>query len=251
MGAVPRGPMSLLEFLRWEERQEERYEFDGTRVVAMADVTDGHDAIGGTLRSLLLARLRGSPCRARGPTLKVELAGRIRYPDAFIYCGDIPGSAQVVTAPVVVFEILGADMPPGERESCRHEYQAAASVQRYVVLERDEIAATEFTRENGLWTVRSLRAGDALAMPEVGIEIGLAEIYAHSDWLEPRAVSERSTGEAVDRLLMRGRERGYVTYDELNAALPPDEVTSEQIEELMTRLAQLAVNVIETEPNKT
>jgi Uma2 family endonuclease len=250
MGAVPRGPMTLPEFLRWEELQEERYEFDGSRVVAMADVTVDHDTIGGTLRALLLARLRGSPCRARGPTLKVELAGRIRYPDAFIYCGELPGSTQVVTAPVVVFEILSADMPTGERESRRHEYQAAASVQRYIVLERDEIAATEFARENSLWAVRSLRAGDALPMPEVGIEIGLAEIYADVDWLEPEAVSERSTSEAVDRLVVLGRERGYVTYDELNVALPQDQVSSEQIETTMTRLSELAIDVIETQPAK-
>jgi RNA polymerase primary sigma factor len=52
---------------------------------------------------------------------------------------------------------------------------------------------------------------------------------------------------AIKKMLARGRERGYVTYDELNAALPPDQVSSEQIEDTMTMLSELGVNVIESE----
>jgi RNA polymerase primary sigma factor len=54
---------------------------------------------------------------------------------------------------------------------------------------------------------------------------------------------------AIKKMLARGRERGYVTYDELNAALPPDQVSSEQIEDTMTMLSELGVNVIESEEN--
>ena len=52
---------------------------------------------------------------------------------------------------------------------------------------------------------------------------------------------------AIKKMLAKGRERGYVTYDELNAALPPDQVSSEQIEDTMTMLSELGVNVIESE----
>jgi RNA polymerase primary sigma factor len=52
---------------------------------------------------------------------------------------------------------------------------------------------------------------------------------------------------AIKKMLARGRERGYVTYDELNAALPPEQVSSEQIEDTMTMLSELGVNVIESE----
>ena len=56
-----------------------------------------------------------------------------------------------------------------------------------------------------------------------------------------------SIGAAVKKLLVRGKERGYVTYDELNAALPPDEVSSEQIEDTMAQLSELGVSVVENE----
>src|ERR1700753_2145477 len=52
---------------------------------------------------------------------------------------------------------------------------------------------------------------------------------------------------AIKKMVAKGKERGYVTYDEINAALPPDQVSSEQIEDTMTMLSELGVNVIENE----
>src|SRR4029453_17238663 len=56
-----------------------------------------------------------------------------------------------------------------------------------------------------------------------------------------------SVAAAIKRMLARGKERGYLTYDELNAALPQDQVSSEQIEDTMTMLSELGINVIESE----
>jgi RNA polymerase primary sigma factor len=54
-------------------------------------------------------------------------------------------------------------------------------------------------------------------------------------------------GAAVKRLIQKGKERGYITYDELNAALPSDQMSSEQIEDIMTQLSEMGVNVIDDE----
>jgi len=51
----------------------------------------------------------------------------------------------------------------------------------------------------------------------------------------------------VKKMIARGKERGYVTYDELNAALPPDQVSSEQIEDTMSMLSEAGINVVENE----
>src|SRR5665213_3601646 len=56
-----------------------------------------------------------------------------------------------------------------------------------------------------------------------------------------------SLAAAIKKMVARGKERGYVTYDELNAALPPEQVSSEQIEDTMTMLSELGVNVVESE----
>src|SRR5690242_3502945 len=55
---------------------------------------------------------------------------------------------------------------------------------------------------------------------------------------------------AIKKMVIRGKERGYLTYDELNAALPQDQVSSEQIEDTMTMLSELGINVIESEENE-
>src|SRR5260221_8413254 len=50
---------------------------------------------------------------------------------------------------------------------------------------------------------------------------------------------------AIKKLVARGKERGYITYDELNSALPGDQVSSEQIEDVMAMLSELGINLVE------
>ncbi len=52
---------------------------------------------------------------------------------------------------------------------------------------------------------------------------------------------------AVKKLIARGKERGYVTYDDINAALPQDQVSSEMIEDTMAVLSEAGVNVVEND----
>ena len=54
-------------------------------------------------------------------------------------------------------------------------------------------------------------------------------------------------GASVKKMVTRGRERGYVTYDEINAALPSEKVTSEQIEDTLAMLSEMGINVVETD----
>ena len=53
----------------------------------------------------------------------------------------------------------------------------------------------------------------------------------------------------VKKMMAQGKERGFVTYDQLNAALPPDQVSSEQIEDTMSMLSEAGINVVENEDN--
>ena len=52
---------------------------------------------------------------------------------------------------------------------------------------------------------------------------------------------------AVKNLIKKGKERGFLTHDEVNSALPPIQFTSEQIEDVMSSLSEMGVNVIENE----
>ncbi|MBF9058953.1 RNA polymerase sigma factor RpoD [Rhodobacterales bacterium HKCCSP123] len=50
---------------------------------------------------------------------------------------------------------------------------------------------------------------------------------------------------AVKKMIADARARGYITYDQLNTVLPPDQVSSEQIEDVMSMLSEMGINVIE------
>ncbi|KMK66482.1 RNA polymerase sigma factor RpoD [Puniceibacterium sp. IMCC21224] len=52
---------------------------------------------------------------------------------------------------------------------------------------------------------------------------------------------------AVKKMIADARERGYITYDQLNEVLPPDQVSSDQIEDVMSMLSEMGIQVTEDE----
>jgi len=54
---------------------------------------------------------------------------------------------------------------------------------------------------------------------------------------------------AVKKMIKQAKKRGYVTHDELNAVLPSEEVSSDQIEDIYAMLNEMGINVIEAEDN--
>ncbi|MCK5622353.1 MAG: RNA polymerase sigma factor RpoD, partial [Alphaproteobacteria bacterium] len=74
---------------------------------------------------------------------------------------------------------------------------------------------------------------------------------------ENSAESEESDGPLMDtskaaikKLVGKGKERGFITHDELNAALPEGQMNSEQIEDVMARLSEMGINVVESEDSE-
>ena len=52
---------------------------------------------------------------------------------------------------------------------------------------------------------------------------------------------------AVKKMIKQAKKRGYVTYEQLNAVMPSEEVTSEQIEDVLAMMNEMGINVVETE----
>ncbi|SLN47008.1 RNA polymerase sigma factor RpoD [Roseisalinus antarcticus] len=55
---------------------------------------------------------------------------------------------------------------------------------------------------------------------------------------------------AVKKMIAEARERGYITYDQLNSVLPPDQVSSDQIEDVMSMLSEMGIQVTEEEESE-
>jgi len=170
-------PMSLDAFLAWERRQELRYEFDGFEPVAMTGGTLNHSAIATNLVTALQRRL-GSRCRVYRGDVKILPAGRVRYPDAAVTCSPIDGQSDILPNPVVVFEVLSPSTAATDRVTKNAEYAATPSIQRYVMLEQVRVGATVFARDGANWVGTVLLDDAVLAMPEIGVELPLIELYA-------------------------------------------------------------------------
>ena len=170
--------MSEAEYLAWSERQELTYEFDGIRPVAMNGGTVGHERVRGNLQFALRARLRGSPCEVFGPSTRVPTGqGRYRFPDALVTCTRYEDAARDV-APVVIFEVASTSTLHTDRGAKLMEYRSLPSLVRYVMLEQGSAMATVITRVDDHWQIDVFRGEETLALPEIGIELPLAELYA-------------------------------------------------------------------------
>jgi len=117
--------------------------------------------------------------------MRIEVAGRIRYRTQ-------PGSAErdpSFETRLLCFELLSAGTSRIDRIEKLREYQATPSIRRYVLLEQDSTAVTVFSRLGSDWIAHALTEGDVLQMPEIDIEIPLAEIYADVPMAAPKSDS--------------------------------------------------------------
>lgn len=78
--------------------------------------------------------------------------------------------------PVVIFEVLSESTAKTDRTAKLMEYRSLPSLQCYVMLEQDQAVATVITRTGTGWSLEVLDAKGTLAMPEIGIEIAMADL---------------------------------------------------------------------------
>lgn len=185
MSAALQQSMTRDAFLRWEERQPVKYEFDGISPVAMTGVSVNHARIQTNVVRALGSRLDGGPCEVFGSDLKIAVAESIRYPDILVTCGPLGGQDRIVTSPVVVFEILSPSTQGIDRIVKNREYRDTPSIQRYIILEQDQPAATVFARNGDLWAVEVLTGVETISLPEIGATLPLADCYRGVTFPEP------------------------------------------------------------------
>ena len=180
MNVALRQTMSREEFFEWAERQEPGYEFDGFRPVAMTGGDLGHSRLIGNINAELSNRLSGKRCQTMGSEAGVSTVGQaVRYPDAVVTCTSFSDRDRLVPNPVVVFEVVSPTSVRIDRVIKLREYQAVATIRRYVIVEPNAAALTVFSREHAdqAFTASGLAEDDVLSLPEIDIEIPVADIY--------------------------------------------------------------------------
>ena len=180
MNVVLRKPTTRKEFFQWAEAQEGRYEFDGFQPVAMTGGTNNYGLIVANIIAELKNKLKRTACRV----MPAESGGvatigeNTRYPDASMTCSPVQGQDRLIPNPVVVFKVVSESNAHTDRFTKMREYHEVPSIKRYVLVEQATPVVVSYTREgNEPWAATSLSIDDMLAMPEIGIEIPVSDIF--------------------------------------------------------------------------
>lgn len=174
--------MTVEEFIVWEERQDDRYEFLNDEITAMVGGTRNHSQIAGNIHVALANRLRGTPCRAYQAGLKVVTASAVLYPDVFVTCSRMGGKDRIVAEPVVVFEVLSDSTARRDKVFKNREYRSLDSVTQYVIVDQDFSLVDSYLRTPEGWLHEGYdRPEDVLPLPRLKLELTLAEIYEDTE----------------------------------------------------------------------
>jgi Uma2 family endonuclease len=172
---------TLEDFLAWEREQPQRYERVSGVIRMMTGGTIDHNRITLNFADALRQRLRDGNCEVFVNDVKVVTpAGDVMYPDVVVACGDIPGKATVLDAPVVIVEVLSESTAERDHGRKRWAYQTIPSLRHYVLVDQDE-GGVEVTSPNadGTWRSVILRdLSDRLELMALKVEVGLEAVFA-------------------------------------------------------------------------
>ena len=174
-------PWTVHDFLEWEAQQLERYEFIDGRILGTVGGSAAHTTIRDNITGALRARLRGKPCRAFGEGLKIVTDLASHYPDVVVTCAPVQPTDDQIREPVVVIEVLSRTTADRDRSAKWVGYQDIPSLQHYLLVAQDRRRVEVFTRSGDAWQLMIIRPpGDRVALPAIGAELTLDEIYQDS-----------------------------------------------------------------------
>jgi Uma2 family endonuclease len=174
-------PTDPAAFVRWAEGREGRFELAGGQVTMMVGATIRHEKVVATLAHLLLAALDPAEFTVASGGLAVEIGEGIRYPDVVVHEGSFDPHDLVSSRPVLVAEVLSPSSLTVDMLKKPAEYGAVETIHTYLVLAQDTPRVWIWQRERGSFPgtpIEAVGAEDAVALPEFGLMLPLADIYA-------------------------------------------------------------------------
>ena len=176
-------PMTLDEFLRWDDGTETHYELIGGFPVAMAPPAAAHRMLAARLLSRIdLALEKRRPCNAQGDAGVVRPERMDTYFEADIVatCERHEFGQQALKEPFLIVEILSPSTERHDRRLKLPAYRQIETVQEILLIASDDIYGEVHRRAAGTqWVTEILRGGEAaLSLATVPIEIRLSDLYA-------------------------------------------------------------------------
>lgn len=165
-----------------DKPRDERWELIGGRVVKMmVGARWEHHLIIQNLAFGLRQRLTGTGYRVFTETffMKSKAVESATLPDIMVRCGPLEAGATSFDDPKAVVEVVSLRSASRDRTETWKVYRKLASLDHYVIVERDQAAIDVLDRSGEAWASRRTLEGlDAtLDLPTLGLSVPLAEIY--------------------------------------------------------------------------
>jgi len=174
-------PMTLDEFLRWDDGTETHYELIGGFPVAMAPPAEAHRILTMRLGSRVDAALsHRRPCNAQieAGVIRPDRADTYFEADIAATCeGNEPGR-QAIKDPFLIIEILSPSTERHDRRVKLPAYRQISTVQEIVLIASDGLYVELHRRAGEQWITEILRSSEGvLALSSVDIEIPISDLY--------------------------------------------------------------------------
>ncbi len=181
--AAPRRRYTLADYLDVEHMSPTvKHELIAGEIFAMAGGSVEHAALATAFAGLLVAHLRGTPCRPYSSDLRIAIreANAYTYADAAVVCDPIerdPDSSTHVTNPRVVIEVMSPSTEAYDRDDKRALYQRLPSLQEYVLVAQDRRRLEVWRRHEDDWAHFVHEAGARAVLPSIDFELDVDELY--------------------------------------------------------------------------
>ena len=185
MTARPKTRYSFEDYLAIEREQDSRNEYVDGQVYAMTGAKENHKLIVTNLIVAIGNQLKGRACRVYANDMKVriDLADASTYPDVLALGGERQFHDQrrdIICNPSLIVEVLSPSPEAHDRRQ-RHLalYRRLPSLQDYLLISQDRMAAELYTRQaDGRWLMSGFdQEQQVIRLDSVDCEIPLAEIY--------------------------------------------------------------------------
>jgi len=180
------------EYLEGERSAEVRHEYVDGHVYAMAGASDDHNRIAGNIFAELRERLRGHRCEPFINDMKVKIppafADVYYYPDVLVAFDPTDNARYFRERPTVIIEVLSTETERTDRREKAIAYRQIPTVEAYVLVEQERMAATILRRTEPGWQSEVIeKRGSILKLPGLGVEIPLERIYERTPLAGARA----------------------------------------------------------------
>ena len=166
---------SEAEYLAAELLSQEKNEYAGGQVFAVAGTSIRHNQISGNIYLALRAKA-SSDCRVSIADVKFKAKQLYYYPDVMVACGSNTDT-HCETQPCLIVEVLSDSTEAIDRSEKMYNYQLVPALETYMLVSQSERRVDVYTRAGAFWRFESL-VGDAeiaLSCPEM--RLSLVAIY--------------------------------------------------------------------------